>query len=119
MGGTLNISWWQWLPIHWWRIVGAVESADDVPKSLPRNAVVLVGRLDQPKWLVFDCPCRGGHRIMLNADKTRWPCWTIHSQKILTVHPSIDYRAPGTKRCHYIINNGQIIWVKDLKVSYE
>jgi hypothetical protein len=112
MGERLKIPWWQWLPVHKWRIIGAVESADEVPEHLPRNAVALVGSLEYPKWLVFDCPCRGGHRIMLNADKARRPCWALGALHPLTIIPSIDYKAPDAKRCHYLVRKGQVTWIK-------
>ncbi len=68
MANLAKISWWQWLPlVGWlsgWRIVVVVESADEVPQRLPYNGAALVGSTDRPKWIVFDCPCQTGHRIM-------------------------------------------------------
>jgi hypothetical protein len=112
MADVTNISWWQWLPVFGWRIVSVVESADDVPQRLPRNGAVLVGTPSRPKWVVFDCPCRRGHRIMLNTDKSRLPNWSTTAKGKLTITPSIDYvqRAP---RCHYFVRKGRIVWVKE------
>lgn len=104
-----KIAWWQWLPLFGWRIVAVVESADDVPERLPRNGVVLVGDITQPKWIAFDCPCRTGHRILLNADQTRRPYWTVSHGRKLSVAPSVDYNSPH-RRCHYFIRNGRIAW---------
>jgi len=108
---NMKISWWQWLPIFGWRIVGIVEAADDIPLRLPRNGAVLVGTPARPKWVVFDCPCRSRHRIMLNTDKGRSPYWSITTQGPLTISPSIDYLHPPG-RCHYFVRNGHIKWAK-------
>src|SRR5438552_19193784 len=34
---------------------------------------------------LFDCPCRTGHRIMLNADPSRPPYWTLNQVVRLTI----------------------------------
>ena len=47
-----------------------VDEADEVPAELPRNNAVLVGTV-KTKWIVFDCPCQTGHRIMLNVDHSK------------------------------------------------
>lgn len=114
MAASMKIRWWQWLPIHNWRIIGCVEAADEVPDRLPRHGAVLVGSERIPKWIIFDCPCRSGHRIMLNADKARRPAWTITqgARKKLTLYPSVDY-ADGKRRCHYFVRHGKILWTRD------
>ncbi len=110
MADYINFSWWDRLPIHEWRIVGSVDSADEIPQRLPRNGVVLVGSRKKPKWIAFDCPCRTGHRIMLNMDKARWPYWSINKKGALTITPSVDYDDTD-RRCHFIVRNGRIRWV--------
>jgi hypothetical protein len=112
MASMTKISWWQWLPFFRWRIVAVVDSADDVPRRLPRNGVMLVGTRSKPKWIVFDCPCRRGHRIMLNLDRIRSPYWSATLKGRLSIAPSIDY-AQAVQRCHYFVQNGNISWVKD------
>jgi len=107
-----KIRWWDWLPFFGWRIVAIVDSAVDVPELLPRNGAVVVGRVDNPKWLAFDCPCRTGHRILLNMDRGRWPVWSFKPSNRLTISPSVDYH-DKTKRCHYFIRNGRIDWARD------
>jgi|ERR1700722_1599694 len=104
-----KISWWQWLPIFGWRIVAFVEAADDIPARLPRNGVVLVGQTMKPKWVAFDCPCRTGHRILLNTDRARRPYWSVGKGRKLSLSPSVDFRNKY-KRCHYFIHNGRIDW---------
>jgi hypothetical protein len=111
-----RIPWWQWIPFQRrWRVVGIVDEADDVPGRLPRNGGVIVESMGKRKWLVFDCPCRKGHRILLNifADKAG-PHWRIVSDASLTVSPSVDV-AHGDQRCHYFIRRGKIIWATHLR----
>ena len=116
MADKVKISWWQWLPIWRWRIVAVVESADDIPQRVPRNGAVLVGVGAHPKWIAFNCPCRSGHRIMLNTDKLRSPHWTVTTRASLTISPSID-SAHLKRRCHYFIRNGRIKWVHERKTK--
>lgn len=108
----MNIAWWKWLPLQRWRIVGEAESADEVPDRLPRNGVALVTSSGRTKWMVFDCPCRTGHRIMLNADESRRPHWKLQQSTRLTIAPSIDFRG-NERRCHYSIRGGRIVWARD------
>lgn len=112
MDSVSSIRWWQWWPLWRWRIVARADAADEVPKKLPRNAAVFVGTDSHPKWLVFDCPCRSGHRIMLSLDANRTPCWKIKRFDLLSVHPSVDYTR-SDRRCHYIIRDGRIHWTRD------
>lgn len=107
----MNIPWWQWVPLWRWRVIGIVDSADEIPEKLPRNAAVIVGDERFVKWLAFDCPCRQGHRIMLNADRSRRPAWRVAVSRNghLTVAPSVDFDG-GSFRCHYFIREGRIEW---------
>lgn len=114
MAEDLKISWWQWLPFWRWRVIGAVESADEIPERLPRNAAVVVGDERHTKWLAFDCPCRKGHRIVLNTDFARRPAWRLATDPKghLTVSPSVDF-VGDRFRCHYFIRGGKIEWSKN------
>lgn len=110
----MKVRWWDWLPFQPWRVVEIVDDADDVAPRLPRNGVSLVGRNGNYKWIVFDCPCRTGHRILLNVDSARCPHWQIETldRRRVTVMPSIDYN-DSTKRCHYFVRRGKIQWAKN------
>jgi hypothetical protein len=110
----MKIKWWHWLPFQPWRVVGIVESADEVPKFLPRNGAAIVGAIDRPKWVAFDCPCRSGHRILLNTDQSRQPAWHIQPglDVKLSLAPSVDYATHG-RRCHYFVRDGRVLWAKD------
>ena len=106
----LKIRWWQWLLFWRWRMVGIVEDADLVPDKLPPRGAVLVGSAARPKWVVFDCACGQGHRIMLNLDEGRYPNWRIVETSPLTISPSIDYA--GRRNCHYFIRGGRVQWAR-------
>lgn len=113
----IRIRWWDWLPFQPWRIVEIVDDADDVAERLPRNGVSLVGGIGTHKWVAFDCPCRKGHRILLNIDSGRMPYWRINkpSGRRVTIMPSVDY-SDAQKRCHYFVRKGRIVWAKSRTV---
>lgn len=104
--------WFEWAPWRHWRVTALVGSADEVPETLVGKEAILVGSLSSPKWLAFDCPCRSGHRILLNLDQSRYPFWTLVELSKMTVRPSIDFR-DNRRRCHYIVAHGRIHWAKD------
>ena len=99
------------LVVRPWLLGGTVSDADEVPESIPARRAILVGAPSRWKWLVFDCPCRTGHRIMLNLDPDRWPCWTVDMSptRRITVSPSIDYK-DRDRSCHYLITAGRVVW---------
>lgn len=105
--------WWTWipLPLARWRVVLEVENADEIPERLPPRGAALVGSVDAPKWVAFDCPCGDGHRIMLNLDQGRRPYWRATRLNPLSLHPSIDDRSVGHRRCHFLMLHGRVKWV--------
>ena len=101
-----------WLPFRRWHIVGRYQDLDELPDDLPRRGAALVSAPGRLKWIVFDCPCGTGHRIMLNGDHSRRPFWRVVSSSPLSIAPSVDFR--GTeRRCHYFIRSGRTMWAKD------
>ena len=106
------ISWWKSLPLSWsaWRIVASVSAGDEIPHCLPRKGVIVVGSPECATWLAFECPCRTGHRLMVNLDKHRYPFWSIDSLRPLSVWPSIDSMS-SSGRCHFVVRNGRIRWI--------
>lgn len=95
-----------------WRLEATVSDIDDVPLHIPPRRAYLVATATHRKWLVFDCPCGNGHRIVLNLDGTRRPVWSVRlsTAKALTLHPSVDYR-DDRRACHYVLSNGRVAWV--------
>lgn len=101
-----------WLPFGRWHIDARYSDIDDVPDDLPRKGAVLVTAPGRIKWIIFNCPCGTGHRIMLNGDQARRPYWGITSTKPLSIWPSIDFQG-SDRRCHYFIRNGRTHWTRD------
>jgi hypothetical protein len=102
-----------------WKVIDEVTAADEVPAEIPKRRAIIVRRNDTPTWLAFDCPCDRGHRILLNLDATRRPRWTVTATSPLTIYPSVD-DASSTRRCHFLIRAGRVIWARDdLEVSHE
>ena len=106
------LSWLRSLRVVWrpWAIAGHVGAADEIPDQLPEKGIILVGVGDSPTWAALDCPCRKGHRLMVNLDRSRLPVWTIDSVKPLTLRPSID-DITQARQCHFLIRRGRIRWV--------
>lgn len=97
-----------------WRLEAMVSDMDEVPLSIRPRRAYLVGTPSRHKWLVFDCACGGGHRILLNLDPARRPFWTLRLSKTtraLSLHPSVDYH-DDCRTCHYILSDGRIKWVR-------
>lgn len=105
----IKFSWTEWLPWRRWRVGLVVEAADEVPDNLPPRVAVLVGTREKPKWIAFDCPCGEDHRIMVTLDPKNLPHWRLAKSEKLSLWPSIDAWR-GKMRCHYIVQNGKIIW---------
>lgn len=108
----IKSSWHDFWPFSPWRLVGQVEAADEIPDRLPRKGAVLVGTLQHPKWIAFDCPCGIRHRILLPLDARQRRHWRLRPGARLTLWPSID-AVNGARRCHYFITNGRTVWARD------
>ena len=108
----MSIARWKHLLQPWraWHVSERVTASDKVPGSLINKEVVLVGKPGNETWAVFDCPCRKGHRLMLNLDGSRHPLWRITSYHPLSIWPSI-YETTLGQDCHFVVKNGRIIWV--------
>ena len=105
------LSWWWSLALPWrpWGIAGYVGAADEIPDKLPPKGVILVGVEGNPTWAALDCPCRRGHRLLVNLDRSRLPVWTIDSIKPLTIRPSIA-DITFDRQCHFWVRRGRIRW---------
>ena len=105
------LSWWRSLalPSRPWGIAGYVGAADEIPDQLPAKGVILVGMEDNPTWAALDCPCRRGHQLLVNLDRSRRPVWTIDSIKPLTIRPSIA-DTTFDRQCHFWVRRGRIRW---------
>ena len=103
--------WYASVSVPWrrWRLVASVDAGDEIPEIVPNRGVVLVGAPERPQWAVFDCPCRNGHRLMLNLNTRRDPCWQITESRPLSMRPSVDATSDAG-RCHFVMRRGRIRW---------
>jgi len=106
--------------IDWWRrrrltvpLLDRVEryaSQAELPESLPRHQLAIVGTQASPKWLVLECPCGSGHRLKMNLSAGRQPRWRlVASEAGPSVFPSIDFDG-AERRCHFWIREGRVRW---------
>jgi len=102
----------EWASRRRWRVTGTYDDIDDVPEVLKTRDIAIVATPQFVKWIIFDCPCRAGHRIMINADPSRKPAWDLRATLPATICPSVDF-ANHERRCHYSIVNGRTHWAKD------
>lgn len=105
--------------IDWWRrhhrgkakisTVRRFGSVADVPDVLPRRVLAVVG--EPAAWIVFECPCGTGHRIMVRArSHDRVAHWSLVNADALTLRPSVDSVLPD-RRCHFWLREGRVEWV--------
>src|SRR5260370_38917884 len=104
--------WRECIPGHAWRIFATVEAADEIREQLPPAGAILVGSLQHPKWLAFDCPCKTGHRMVVTLDRAHYPHWTLLDAKKLSISPSVAYRS-SRRTCHYLFRRRKVLWVKE------
>lgn len=100
-----------------WRrytVTARYRSPIDVPDQLRRFDLTLTGTPGHPKWLIFECPCQRGHRVMLNLDTRTRPAWRLNdaTDPRATITPSIDQRS-ADGHCHYWITRGRVRWVEE------
>jgi Family of unknown function (DUF6527) len=108
-----------WL-IDWWRRrhfssdarideVEFVSARGDVPESIPRRQLVVVGSEELPKWAIFECPCGRGHRLEVNLSPQVRPFWRItFNTHGPSLKPSVD--SVGSYRCHFWLRDGRVHW---------
>ena len=94
-----------------WKADSRVDSVGDVPDVIPPRHAVRVGTSNFDKWLVFDCPCRRGHRVMLNLDVEHRPRWSIGDGYLLDLGPSVD-EVSRVGYCHYVVRAGRVQWIE-------
>jgi len=112
MASRLIRDFFEWASGRRWKVTGTYYDIDDVPQVLKSREITIVATPHFVKWIIFDCPCRTGHRIMINADPSRKPAWDLRAKLPATIWPSVDF-ANHERRCHYSIINGRTHWAKD------
>jgi hypothetical protein len=83
----------------------------DLPTSIPRHELAIVGDPNRPKWLALECPCGEGHRLVINLGSNGAArCRVDDRDGGPDVHPSIDYQG-AERRCHFWLSAGRVHWV--------
>lgn len=94
-----------------WKADLRAPSVADVPDTIPPRHAVVVGGPSRDKWLVFDCPCGRGHRVMVNLDPDNRPRWRVTREWPMTLIPSVDERS-AVGHCHYVVRDGHVRWIE-------
>lgn len=92
--------------------VARLDSRYDASAALEARQLIIIGSLDHPKWLKFQCPCGCGDTIALNLMESHYPRWRVRAEgpASISVSPSVD----ATKcHSHFWIKANQVIWVED------
>lgn len=86
------------------------SSQAELPESLPRHQLAIVGTPENPKWLVLECPCGSGHRLTVSLAASRQPRWrVVDAETGPNIFPSIDFNG-SKRRCHFWIRDGRVQW---------
>jgi hypothetical protein len=89
-----------------------VQYAEELPDSINKKIIYLLGNKQNTWCLVFECPCGCKNTIHLNTLKETRPYWKYEIKKRLaiTISPSVN-RIIGC-RSHFFIRNGKVLWYK-------
>jgi hypothetical protein len=109
------IDWWRRRRLTAPRIDQVIrfESQSELPDSLPRNALAVVGPEAQPKWAALECPCGAGHRLLVNLSPRHRPAWRLEPNvQRPGLRPSLNF-ADEERRCHFWLRAGKVRWCGD------
>jgi hypothetical protein len=80
-----------------------LDTFDNLPATL-KNSVYIIGTTMKPKWVVFNCPDKCGHRVEVNLMKSKVPFWIAKiTRNKVSLQPSIVVNS-----CHshfYLVDN--------------
>lgn len=85
------------------------EFIDDIPESIEKHKIYIVGESNFHWVLVFICPCGCEESIQLNLLEDTSPSWRYFIDENINIKPSI-WRNTGCKS-HFFINDGEVKWV--------
>jgi hypothetical protein len=92
--------------------VARCEARHEVPTSIARHTLVVVGAVSSPKWAVFECPCGRGHQLMVSLVPSHPRHWSLTcAGERPSLFPSVDFKhAHG--RCHFWLTDGRVRFVR-------
>lgn len=81
-----------------------------IPSEIGRD-LYIVARGRRKGWAVFNCPCEGGHRLVVNLSPNRTPCWSISVRKgVASIWPSLWLRQDC--KSHFWVRKSRIYWAR-------
>lgn len=81
--------------------------------NIQKGEFFIVTPKKEPKWALFQCPCKCGHVITLNLSPKKVPKWRVYLEKdgSPTLYPSI--RQINGCLSHFWIKQGKVYWCED------
>lgn len=87
------------------------EFSEDMPETVRKWVVYVVGGEKQHWAACLKCPCGCGSTIHLNLLREANPCWRIRiKHERVSISPSI-WKLQGCLS-HFFIRNGSVLWAK-------
>jgi hypothetical protein len=108
---TLIASFWRRLPTKNADFTNLmfVNSMSDIPTNVGKT-IFVVG--SKPKWVIFACPCRRGHRLSIPLMKSVSPHWRLTKHgKTISLWPSV-YVAGNPCGSHFWLLKNRVEWAR-------
>lgn len=90
----------------------AKQYVSDMPDSVDKNTIYIVGEGEYKWFVAMKCPCGCGETIQLSLEQDSYPRWELseHSDGTVSFSPSV-WR---NKRClaHFWVNRSIVNWCK-------
>ena len=91
----------------------------DMPDSIKKDSIYVVGDEGCYWMLGFMCPCGCGSIIHLNTLPDTYPSWNykIIDNNIISIKPSI-WRKKGCKS-HFFVTKNDVLWTFDMEENHD
>lgn len=95
-----------------------IVHVDELSENVNDRTIYIVGHIEEPWLLAFNCPCGCHSLIQLNLLKEADPCWKykVTKKQKINISPSI-WRHSGCKS-HFFIKKSKIDWVGKYQKNY-
>jgi len=100
-------------------LFASVKNVNKPPKlgNVEENEFYFVSQNNQPKWVIFQCPCGCSSIVTLSLQKVHRPRWALkesdNSRPVL--FPSV-WRDTGCLS-HFWVDDGRVYWCRDSGTS--
>lgn len=105
-----------WLPFR--QPKWTAQAVDDLPDTLKKHRVYVVGENGHVWQVAMMCPCGCGAVIQLCLLPESSPSWAVmvHADRSVSLHPSV-WRTTGC-RSHFFLREGRVAWCGDLAAPH-